>query len=158
MTVLLEIFNDLWITGNVPKIWKEAIIIPIPKPGKDNADPTNYRPISLTSCVCKTMERMINSRLVWYLESNNLISPFQSGFRHGRSTNDHLVRLETFFRDDFIKREHLVAVFFNLEKAYDTTWKNGIPARSGSKRPTALVHIKLPLRQGIQSTSGLHPL
>jgi ribonuclease HI len=126
LTVLLEIFNDLWITGNVPKIWKEAIIIPIPKPGKDNADPTNYRPISLTSCVCKTLERMINSRLVWYLESNNLISPFQSGFRHGRSTNDHLVRLETFIRDAFIKREHLVAVFFDLEKAYDTTWKYGI--------------------------------
>jgi len=126
LTVLLEIFNDLWITGNVPKIWKEATAIPIPKPGKDNADPTNYRPISLTSCVCKTMERMINSRLVWYLESNNLISPFQSGFRYGRSTNDHLVRLETFIRDTFIKKEHLVAVFFDLEKAYDTTWKYGI--------------------------------
>ena len=126
LTVLLEIFNDLWITGNVPKIWKEATVIAIPKPGKDNADPSNYRPISLTSCVCKTMERMINSRLVWYLESNNLISPFQSGFRYGRSTNDHLVRLETFIRDTFIKKEHLVAVFFDLEKAYDTTWKYGI--------------------------------
>ena len=51
---------------------------------------------------------------------------FQSGFRHQRSTNDHLVRLETFIREAFIMNEHLVAVFFDLEKAYDTTWKYGI--------------------------------
>ena len=69
---------------------------------------------------------MINERLVWYLEKNNIITEFQSGFRHQRSTNDHLVRLETFIREAFIKKEHLVAVFFDLEKAYDTTWKYGI--------------------------------
>ena len=69
---------------------------------------------------------MINARLVWYLEINNLISPVQSGFRSERSTNDNLVRLETFIRDAFVKNEHVVAVFFDLEKAYDTTWKYGI--------------------------------
>ena len=62
----------------------------------------------------------------WYLESSNLITKFQSGFRAERSTNDNLVRLETFIRDAFIKREHVVAVFFDLEKAYDTTWRYGI--------------------------------
>ena len=71
--------------------WK---IIPIPKPGIDHAEPTNYRPIALTSCLCKTLERMINKRLVWYLESNNLITKFQSGFRAERSTNHNLIRLE----------------------------------------------------------------
>ena len=126
LSVLLKIFNDIWETGNVPKSWKEATIIPIPKPGKDNTNPNNYRPIALTSCICKTLERMINERLVWYLEKNNIITEFQSGFRHQRSTNDHLVRLETFIREAFIKKEHLVAVFFDLEKAYDTTWKYGI--------------------------------
>ena len=69
---------------------------------------------------------MINERLVWYLETNNIITKFQSGFRHQRSTNDHLVRLETLIREAFIKKEHLVAVFFDLEKAYDTAWKYGI--------------------------------
>ena len=69
---------------------------------------------------------MINKRLVWYLESNNLITKFQSGFRAERSTNDNLVRLETFISDAFIKREHVVAVFFDFEKAYDTTWRYGI--------------------------------
>jgi hypothetical protein len=37
-----------------------ANVIPIPKPGKDHSEPSNYRPIALSSCVCKTMERMIN--------------------------------------------------------------------------------------------------
>ena len=126
LQALLDIFNDMWETGTFPESWEQATIIPIPKPGKDHTEPNNYRPIALTSCLCKTLERMINVRLVWYLESNNLISPVQSGFRSERSTNDNLVRLETFIRDAFVAKEHVVAVFFDLEKAYDTTWRHGI--------------------------------
>ena len=126
LQTLLDIFNDIWETGKFPENWELATIILIPKPGKDHAEPTNYRSIALTSCLCKTLERMINTRLVWYLEYNNIISPVQSGFRAERSTNDNLVRLETFIRDAFIKKEHVVAVFFDLEKAYDTSWKYGI--------------------------------
>ena len=118
--------SHIWTTGDFPEDWRLATVIPIPKPGKDHAEPTNYRPIALTSCLCKTLERMINKRLIWYLESNNLLSRYQSGFRAGRSTNDNLVRLETFIRDAFVKKEHVVAVFFDLEKAYDTTWRYGI--------------------------------
>ena len=123
---LLDIFNDMWETGKFPESWELATIIPIPKPRKDHAEPNSYRPIALTSCLCKTLERMINVRLVWYFESYNLISPVQSGFRSERSTNDNLVRLETFIRDAFVAKEHVVAVFFDLEKAYDTTWRHGI--------------------------------
>ena len=125
LSTILHIFNDIWATGVFPESWRLATIIPIPKPGKDHEEPSNYRPIALTSCLCKTLERMINKRLVWYLESNDLISPIQSGFRSGRSTNDHLIRLETFIRDAFVNREHVVSVFFDLEKAYDTTWRYG---------------------------------
>ena len=126
LETLLNIMNEIWRTGKFPEDWHKAVIIPIPKPGKDKTEATNYRPIALTSCICKTMERMINDRLVWFLESNNLISGNQAGFRKNYSTNDHLVRLESFIRDAFIKKEHCVAIFFDLEKAYDTTWKYGI--------------------------------
>ena len=68
----------------------------------------------------------INDRLVWYLESNGLISNLQCGFRSKRCTTDHLVYLETVIREAFIRNKHLAAIFFNLEKAYDTTWKYGI--------------------------------
>ena len=126
LRTLLELYNDIWETGNIPPPWKEATVIPIPKPGKDHTLAINYRPIALTSCLCKTMERMVNDRLVYVLESNGLITDFQCGFRKNHSTTDHLVRLESFIRDAFIKKEHVVAVFFYLEKAYDTTWKHGI--------------------------------
>ena len=69
---------------------------------------------------------MINDRLVWYLESNGLISSVQCGFHSKRCTTDHLVRLETVIREAFIRNEHLDAIFFDLEKAYDTSWKYGI--------------------------------
>ena len=126
LETLLNIFNYIWTTGQFPEDWTLATIIPIPKPGKDPAEPNNYRPIVLTSCLCKTLERMINKRLTWFLESNTHISWLQSGFRSDRSTTDNLVRLETFICDAFVKKEHRVAVFFDLEKAYDTTWRYGI--------------------------------
>ena len=56
----------------------------------------------IIDCLCKTLKRMTNKRLIWFLESNNHILRFQSGFRSDRSTTDNLVRLETFIRDAFI--------------------------------------------------------
>ena len=126
LQVLLGIFNKIWSSGDFPDSWREAVIIPIPKPGKDATNPTNYRPISLTSCLCKTMERMVNARLVWFLERNGLFSKHQSGFRQNRSTTDQIVRLESFIRDGLVRGHHVVSVFFDLEKAYDTTWKHGV--------------------------------
>ena len=126
LQILLNILNYIWEGSDFPAEWRDATIIPIPKPGKDATLEDNYRPISLTSCLCKTMERIINDRLVYYLEKNNLLTNLQSGLRKSRSTTDHLIRLETFIRRSFVKGEHCVGVFFDLEKAYDMTWKYGI--------------------------------
>jgi len=124
--VLLAVFNNIWVTGKFPDSWRVSTVIPVPKPGKDTSDPSNYRPISLTNCLCKIMERMINDRLVWYLERNKIFNSVQCGFRKSRSTTDHLVRLESFIREAFVQRQHVVAVFFDLEKAYERTRKYGI--------------------------------
>ena len=126
LLLLLNILNKIWISGDFPSDWRKAIVIPIPNPAKDPTNPTNYRPIALTSCICKTMEQIINRRLVWYLESHNLLTNVQCGFRSRRNTVDHLVGFETFCREAFIHNQHLVSVFFYLEKAFDTTWKYGI--------------------------------
>ena len=123
LQALFGIFNYIWETGKFPESWELPTVIPVPKPRKDHTEPTNYRPIDLTGCLCKTLERTINTLLVCYFESNNLMSPIQSGFRSERSTNDNLIRLETLY---IYKKEHVVAVFFDLEKAYDTTWRYGI--------------------------------
>jgi hypothetical protein len=55
-------------------------VIPIPKPGQDAADPGNYRPIALTSCLYKTFKRLVNERLVQFLETSGVLTECQSGF------------------------------------------------------------------------------
>ena len=54
LQALLSIFSHIWTTGEFPENWRLATVITIPKPGKDPAEPTNYRPIALTSCLYKT--------------------------------------------------------------------------------------------------------
>ena len=140
--------NDIWETGDLPPIWKLANVIPIPKPGTYHLEQSNYRPIALTCCVCKTMERMINAHLVWFLESNGLLSNIQCGIRQSRSNLDHLVRFETFVQNAFAKTKHAVPIFFYLEKAYDTTWKYGILKNlldMGLKHNMEVWHFKRPL-------------
>ena len=123
---LLDLINEYWVSGTFPECWRTALLLPIPKPGKDKFNSNSYRPIALTSCICKTVERMVNERLIWTLEKKGLLSKLQCGFRKGRGTIDQLIRMETFVRDAFANKDHLVAVFFDLQKAYDTTWKHGI--------------------------------
>ena len=125
-TYLLKILNKIWETGIIPPSWKIAIVVPIRKPNKDPTQPTSYRPISLTSCMCKLFEKMINSRLMWHLEKNKLLSSVQFGFRKHRSTLDPLIRLSTQIQEGFSQRCQTIGVFFDLEKAYDTTWRYGI--------------------------------
>ena len=128
LSVLLKVYNHVWESGCFPPSWLEAVVIPVPKPGKDHSDRSNFRPIALTSCLHKTMERMIIARLMWSLESQGLLSEKQCGFRKNHSTLDNLVRFETFIRNAFVKKEHVLTIYFDLEKAYDTTWKHSILA------------------------------
>jgi ribonuclease HI len=123
---LLALYNRIWATGMYPSPWRDAIVIPIPKPGKCRQDAKSYRPISLTSCVSKTLEKMVNCRLLWLLEKRRLLSNVQCGFRHHRSTLDQLAYIEGHLQNAFLRGKHTVAVFFDLEKAYDTTWRLGI--------------------------------
>ena len=126
LKIILNIINRHWEQHTFPESWREALLLPIPKPGKDHQNPNNFRPIALTSCICKTVERMVNERLIHYLEENKILTKFQAGFRFERSTLDQLVRLDSFIRDAFNNNEHVVGVFFDLSKAYDTTWRYGI--------------------------------
>ena len=123
---LLESLNGLWRSHTSPDTWKGSVVIPSYKPGKDPENAKNYRPIALTSVICKLFERMVNNRLVWYLESKNLLSNRQFGFRKNRSTLDPLLMLSREIQNAFAKQNQVVGVFFDLEKAYDTTWRGGI--------------------------------
>ncbi len=81
---------------------------------------TNYHPISLTLCIYKLLEKMVNIvRLMWYLERGSYFFLVQYGFRTMRSTTDALLSLESSIYEAFF-------FFFYLEKAYDTDRRHGI--------------------------------
>ena len=103
MDFLLHIFNLSWSSHSFPSIWKTFSIISIHKMGKPLDSPASFRPISLTSCVSKLFERIILSRLLFFLESNSILSPRQAGFRPGRSTLDQILYLSQSISDGFNK-------------------------------------------------------
>ena len=117
---LLDFFNRMWTQGSFPQDWKTSIILPILKTGKEQSNPKNYRPISLTSNICKLLEKMVNNRLIWFLEKSQKLSPQQYGFRPGRSTIDPIAALTTDILNGFKERKTTTAVFFDFEKAFDT--------------------------------------
>ena len=123
---ILQTFNEIFQKGVFPDAWRIAAIIPIPKPNKDHSTPLNFRPISLTSCLCKLLEKMVNSRLMWFLERNECLKDIQAGFRKGRSTTDCIVQITNDMQQTILNKKHTIAVFFDLQKAYDTTWRRGI--------------------------------
>ena len=81
---LATVFNLSLEEGIVPLEWKEANIIPLFKKGSRNKS-ENYRPVSLTSVICKLLERLIKNHLVDFLVKNKLINPSQHGFLKARS-------------------------------------------------------------------------
>ena len=122
-TFILSIINKIFMNHVFPRIWELAKFLPFAKPGKDALIANNYRPIAFTCCLCKIMEKMVNARLVWYLEREKYLSPAQSGFRRKRSTTDVLVRMESSICEAFLLKQHHITVFFDPEKAYDTAWR-----------------------------------
>lgn len=111
-------FSLSYSVGKVPSSWKVALVHPIPKKG-DSADPSNYRPIAITSLLSKTMERVINTQLLEYLEEHELVCDRQYGFRHGRSAGDLLVYLTHNWAQAIESRGEVLAVSLDVAKAFD---------------------------------------
>jgi len=85
-----QMFQSFISVGKIPIDWKKAIITPIFKKGL-SSDPNNYRPVAVTSVVCKLMERVIVWQMSTYLKDNGLISKQQHGFLKARSTSTNLL-------------------------------------------------------------------
>ena len=125
MDFLLHIFNFSWSSHSFPSIWKTSSIISIHKMGKPLDLPASFRPISLTSCVSKLFERIILSRLLFFLESNSILSPRQAGFRPGRSTLDPILYLSQSISDGFNKPRpgsRTILSTIDFSKAFDSVW------------------------------------
>ncbi|CAH2094107.1 unnamed protein product [Euphydryas editha] len=123
--VLTRLFALSYHTRQVPSSWKTAHVHPVPKKG-DRSDPSNYRPIAITSLLSKVMERVINTKLLRYLEEHDLISDRQYGFRHGRSTGDLLVYLTHRWASAIESQGEALAVSLDMAKAFDRVWHRGL--------------------------------
>ena len=125
MDFLLHIFNLSWTSHSFLSIWKTSFIILIHKMGKPLDSLASFRPISLTSCVSKLFERIILSRLLFFLESNSILSPRQAGFRPGRSTLNQILSLSQSILDGFNKPRpgsRTILSTIDFSKAFDSVW------------------------------------
>jgi hypothetical protein len=105
--------------GTFPAALKRSIVTPVYKSGeRDNV--SNYRPISILPALSKVLEKILNGRLLEYLNKYNILSPFQFGFRQGRSTEDAVVALSSLVTENLDCGNHCLAVFLDLKKAFDT--------------------------------------
>ena len=86
----------------------------------------SYRPVNLTSSVVKTMERIVNECLKWYLETENLLAPGQARFRQFRSTEDQATYLSQEIEDAFQERKLVLVSWIDLQKAFDKVWMEGL--------------------------------
>jgi len=115
---LTRLFKKIVENETVPRDWKDANVIPIFK-GGTKSSATNYRPISLTSQLCKVFEAIVRDQVVKYLEDNRLIRDSQHGFRKGSSTLTNLL----LFLDKVLNCVDEVLsvdiVFLDLAKAFD---------------------------------------
>lgn len=125
---VLELFNRVWRSGIIPQRWKEGLTIPIPKANKDPSQPENLRPITLVSCVGKTMERMVNRRLTQLLEAKGVFGERQHGFRSGHGVDTYLADLEEEIESAIHEGKHTELVLLDLAKAYDTAWRAPVVA------------------------------
>ncbi|KAJ0177049.1 hypothetical protein K1T71_007058 [Dendrolimus kikuchii] len=100
---------------------KSSVIVPVHKSG-DKSRVNNYRPISILSSLSKVIERLINNRLIQYLEYNNLISTHQFGFRSGKSTDAAVEELTNYITFNLDKKQKVIAIFLDLTKKILTEW------------------------------------
>ncbi|RVE41206.1 hypothetical protein evm_014144, partial [Chilo suppressalis] len=117
-----QIFNAALRAKYFPGAWKTGRVIMIPKPGKDRRRPGNYRPITLLDHVGKLFERLILRRLQPHYKPREE----QYGFRSGHSTVLQLSRLLHHMAEAQNKGHCTVAVFLDVEKAFDRVWHPGL--------------------------------
>ena len=125
--------------NSLPKTWRTAKTIAIPKPGKDPKLASSYRPISLLSMCYKLLEWIILHRIKPITEE--VLQIEQAGFRSGRSTQDQVLALTTYIENGYQQGLKTGAVFLDLTAAYDTVWHKGLLVKISKVLPRWAVDI-----------------
>lgn len=105
----------------VPDSWKQANVTPVHKgKGKATSDTSSYRPVSITSILCRTFERLLNRAVLTFLEENSVLLPSQHGFRPNRSCETALTTITNYISHSIDSRTPVDLIQLDLSNAFDT--------------------------------------
>jgi molybdopterin converting factor small subunit len=124
--VLLNLYQTTVRKLVIPNRWKKVIVRMIPKKADGKKDPRNYRPISLTSCLAQLGERFILLEINKHLVENKIIIKQQSGFRSFRQKKDNILCICQRNMEAINKKQMNCTIFFDISKAFDKVWQNGL--------------------------------
>ena len=106
--------------SKIPSDWRHARVAPLYKTGKNNrSKPANYRPISLTSLVCKAMEHIVCSHLMGHLDKHDILSDFNHAFRKKRSCESQLILTVNDIALALDKTKQIDCILLDFAKAFD---------------------------------------
>jgi len=113
------LFEHFFAHNFIPQHWKMSYINPVHKKGtRSNA--ANFRPIAITSILCRVMETVIHKQLIAYLTSNYLLSPHQHGFQSSKSSSTNLLESVTDWIFKIDAKNSIDVLYIDLSKAFDT--------------------------------------
>ena len=112
------IFEKSLREGECPDDWRTANVTPIHKKG-DRTDPSNYRPVSLTSQVCKVLETIVREKIIKHMRDNGLFSNSQHGFREGRSCLTNLLETLEHWTKILDEQDCIDVAYLDFRKAFD---------------------------------------
>ena len=118
-TPLQILFNNSYLSGNVPNALKLSNVIPVFKKGSQTSL-SNYRPISLLSIFHKLLERLMYNRLVSFLDKHHVLFEKQFGFRSKHSTDHAILSIVDKIQKAIEERNYSCGIFLDLSKAFDT--------------------------------------
>ena len=118
LDILVQAINVSWESGIFSPCLKSAKVIPLHK-GGDTDEPSNYCPNSLLSTLSKIIEKLVKTRMMSFINVNNILSSSQFGFQEKKGTNDAMFRLLEELYSRINKGGVAAAAFCDVSKVFD---------------------------------------
>ena len=125
VTNLDNIYRACLVHGYIPEVWRESKVVFIPKPGKETYDtPKSFRPISLTSFLLKTLERLVDRHLREETLKKQPFNKNQHAYQEGRTTETALHDVTTAIDKAIERKGYAIGAFFDIQGAFDNAPTN----------------------------------
>ena len=126
---LSKLFNNLFVEGIFPSIWKISHVTAVFKYKGKKSDVANYRPISLLPTLSKICESIIHKRLLDHCLENDIITLKQAAYLQGDSTVQQLIYIVDKIKKQWTKGNITHGIFLDVKSAFDKVWHKGLLAK-----------------------------